>query len=53
MVRLINKCRELGVPIVFSSVLYNKKTGNNGGNWYKYKLPNVLNAYDEGNPFRE
>lgn len=53
MVRLITKCRELDVPVVFSSVLFNKKTGNNGGNWYKYKLPHVLSAYDEGNPFRE
>jgi maleamate amidohydrolase len=24
-----------------------------GGKWYKQKLPNVLNAYDEGNPMRE
>jgi maleamate amidohydrolase len=27
--------------------------GLSGGKWYKQKLPNVLNAYDEGNLMRE
>ncbi|CAK7227172.1 hypothetical protein SBRCBS47491_006479 [Sporothrix bragantina] len=53
IVRTIEACRELRIPVVFSSVCYSTKTGNNGGNWYKYKLPKVLNTYDEGNPFRE
>lgn len=53
IVRTIEKCRSLDIPVVFSSVCYSTKTGNDGGNWYKYKLPKVLNSYDEGNPFRE
>lgn len=53
IVSTIEKCRSIKVPVVFSSVMYSTKTGNNGGNWYKYKLPQVLNSYDEGSPFRE
>lgn len=32
MVRLIEKCRSMDIPVVFSSVMFSKKTGNNGGN---------------------
>lgn len=53
IVRTIEACRALGIPVVYSSVCYSTKNGNNGGNWYKYKLPQVLNTYDEGNPFRD
>ncbi|CAK7204872.1 hypothetical protein SEUCBS139899_007634 [Sporothrix eucalyptigena] len=53
IVRMIESCRAIGIPVVFSSVCYSTKNGNNGGNWYKYKLPQVLNTYDEGNPYRE
>lgn len=53
IVRLIEKCRSLSVPVVFSTVCYSTKNGNDGGNWYKLKLPQVLNAFDAGSPFRD
>ncbi|KAF2644174.1 Isochorismatase hydrolase [Massarina eburnea CBS 473.64] len=52
MIRLIAKCRDSSVPVIFTSVIYNTK-GLSGGKWYKEKLPNVLNTYDEGNPMRD
>ncbi|KAF2808750.1 isochorismatase hydrolase [Mytilinidion resinicola] len=52
IVRLIDEFRRLGLPVIFTSVIFNAR-GLSEGKWYKYKLPNVLNAYDEGNPMRE
>ncbi|TVY37788.1 Maleamate amidohydrolase [Lachnellula subtilissima] len=48
---LIAKCRAVGIPVVFSSVIF--ETPASGGKWYMEKLPNVLCCYDAGNPFRE
>jgi maleamate amidohydrolase len=51
IIRLIEKCRAVGIPVVYTSVIY--ETPNAGGKWYTEKLPNVLCCYDAGNPFRE
>lgn len=51
IIRLIEKCRLVGIPVVYSSVIF--ETLNAGGKWYTEKLPNVLSCYDAGNPFRE
>jgi maleamate amidohydrolase len=48
---LIAKCREVGIPVVYTSVIY--ETPAAGGKWYTEKLPNVLCCYDAGNPFRD
>ncbi|KAF2706489.1 Isochorismatase hydrolase [Pleomassaria siparia CBS 279.74] len=52
IIRVIGKCRDLGILIIFISVIYSTK-GLSGGKWYAPKLPNVLNTYDEGNPMRD
>lgn len=51
ILRLIAKCREAKIPVVYSSVIF--ETPNSGGKWYTEKLPNVLCCYDAGNPFRD
>ncbi|KAH8659067.1 isochorismatase hydrolase [Tricladium varicosporioides] len=51
ILRLITKCRENKIPVVYSSVIF--ETPNSGGKWYTEKLPNVLCCYDAGNPFRD
>ncbi|KAH8783632.1 hydrolase [Hyaloscypha finlandica] len=51
ILRLIEKCRAVGVPVVYTSVIY--ETPQSGGKWYTEKLPNVLCCYDAGNPFRD
>lgn len=51
IIHLIEKCRAGGVPVVYSSVIF--ETPAAGGKWYTEKLPNVLCCYDAGNRFRE
>jgi maleamate amidohydrolase len=51
ILRLIEKCREVKIPVVYTSVIY--ETPQLGGKWYTEKLPNVLCCYDAGNPFRD
>ncbi|PMD50361.1 hydrolase [Hyaloscypha bicolor E] len=51
ILRLIEKCRAVGIPVVYTSVIY--ETPQSGGKWYTEKLPNVLCCYDAGNPFRD
>jgi len=51
ILRLIEKCRATGIPVVYTSVIY--ETPQSGGKWYMEKLPNVLCCYDAGNPFRD
>lgn len=51
IIRLIEKCRAVGIPVVYTSVIY--ETPSSGGKWYTEKLPNVLCCYDAGNPFRD
>ncbi len=48
---LIAKCRQVGIPVVYTSVIY--ETPAAGGKWYSEKLPHVLCCYDAGNPFRD
>jgi maleamate amidohydrolase len=51
ILRLIEKCRAVKIPVVYTSVIY--ETPQSGGKWYMEKLPNVLCCYDAGNPFRD
>ncbi|KAE9363548.1 hydrolase [Stipitochalara longipes BDJ] len=51
ILRLIEKCRAVRIPVVYTSVIY--ETPQSGGKWYMEKLPNVLCCYDAGNPFRD
>lgn len=44
---LISRCREHGLPVIFTRVVY--PNPESGGNWYKYKLPNALPCFDAGN----
>lgn len=45
--RLITKCRETGIPVLFSRVVY--PTPESGGNWYLQKIPKALSCFDAGN----
>jgi len=45
--RLIIKCRERGIPVLFSRVVY--PTPESGGNWYLQKIPKALSCFDAGN----
>jgi maleamate amidohydrolase len=51
ILRLIERCRAVGIPVVYTSVIY--ETPQSGGKWYTEKLPNVLCCYDAGNPLRD
>lgn len=46
---LLSLCRERGVPVIFTRVVY--PNPGSGGNWYKYKLTQALQCFDAGNPF--
>ncbi|KAF2503157.1 Isochorismatase hydrolase [Lophium mytilinum] len=46
--KTITLCRENGIPVIFSRVVYHDR-GADGGNWYKFKLPKALCAFDKGN----
>lgn len=50
VINLIEKCRSVGIPVIFTSVLYEN---GNGGKWYSEKLPTVLCSFDKGNPYRD
>ena len=51
ILKLIAKCRQAKIPVVYTSVIY--ETPLAGGKWYMEKLPNVLCCYDAGNPLRD
>ncbi|TVY83763.1 Gibberellin cluster GA4 desaturase [Lachnellula suecica] len=51
IIRLIEKCREVGIPVIYSSMVYESPAA--GGKGYTEKLPSVLCCYDTGNLFRE
>lgn len=46
----MEKCRNVGIPVIFTSVMYEN---GNGGKWYSEKLPTVLCSFDKGNPYRD
>ena len=44
---LIQQCRNEGIPLIFTRVIYHSSTS--GGNWYKHKIPESLGCFDANN----
>lgn len=49
--RLITTCRVAKIPIIFTRIVYSSP--EDGGNWYKYKIPRALSCFDATNPLSD
>jgi maleamate amidohydrolase len=49
--RLITTCRAAKIPIIFTRIVYSSP--EDGGNWYKYKIPRALSCFDATNPLSD